>query len=101
MDHLEKLTLVFNRLQNAGLKLRANKCKLFQCRVAFLGYIVSSQGIEPQPKKVAAVVDWPMPQNVAEIRSFLGLCSYYRSFIKDLSIVAAPLFDLTRKEATF
>ena len=69
--------------------------------MGFLGCIVSGEGIEPDPEKVRAVVDWPVPRSVGEVRSFIGLCSYYRGFIKDLSVVAAPLFDLTRKDAAF
>jgi len=100
-EHVSRLSCVFDRLRNAGLKLRADKCKLFQRRVAFLGYIVSSGGIEPDPEKVRAVVEWPVPKDVSECRSFVGLCSYYRSFIKDLSSIASPLFDLTKKDAPF
>ena len=100
-DHIAKLTLVFDRLRDAGLKLKPSKCRLFQRRVAFLGCVVSQQGIEPQPEKVSAVVEWPVPTSAGDVRSFVGLCSYYRSFIKDLSIIAAPLFDLTRKGVTF
>ena len=100
-EHVVRLTQVFERLQNAGLKLKPDKVKLFQRRVGFLGCIVSGEGIEPDPEKVRAVVDWPVPRSVGEVRSFIGLCSYYRGFIKDLSVVAAPLFDLTRKDAAF
>ena len=69
--------------------------------MGFLGHVVSGDGIEPDPQKVKAVVDWPVPKNIAELRSFTGLCSYYRTFIKDLSVVAAPLFDLARKDVVF
>ena len=100
-QHIVRLTEVFNRLSGAGLKLKPNKCKLFQRRVTFLGHIVSGDGIEADPEKIAAIVDWPVPKNVGEVRSFLGLCSYYRNFIKDLSVIAAPLFDLTKKFAAF
>src|SRR5208282_5307423 len=64
-------------------------------------HVVSGDGIEPDPEKVNAVVEWPVPKNVAEVRSFTGLCSYYRGYIKDLSVIAAPLFDLTRNDSTF
>ena len=100
-EHVDKLTLVFDRLRNAGLKLKPSKCRLLQRKVAFLGCVVSEQGIEPQPEKVSAIVDWAMPKTVGDVCSFVGLCSYYRNFIKDLSVIAAPLFDLTRKDVRF
>jgi transposase InsO family protein len=96
-----RLALVFKRLQDAGLKLRPDKCKLFQRKVAFLGCVVSENGIEPNPEKVKAITEWPVPKSAAEVHSFVGLCSYYRSFIKDLSIIAAPLFNLTKKCVPF
>ena len=100
-QHATRLTMVFKRLQDAGLKLRPDKCKLFQRRVAFLGCIVSKNGIEPNPEKVKTITEWPVPKNAAEVHSFVGLCSYYRGFIKDLSIIAAPLFSLTKKRVPF
>jgi hypothetical protein len=78
---MNRLQQVFMRLRNANLKVKPSKCKLFQRRVEFLGHIVSSAGIEMQTEKVSAVLDWPVPQNLRDVRSFLGLCSYYRKFI--------------------
>ena len=91
--HVDKQTRVLERIHNVSLKLRPDKCKLFQRRVSLLGYIVSEKSMEPDPEKVKAVVEWPTPQDAAELRSFTGLCSYYCSFNKDQSIVTAPLFD--------
>ena len=78
---IDRMDEVFHRLRAANLKLHANKCQLFQRRVDFLGYVVSEAGIEVQKDKTAAVNDWPVPVNVSELRSFLGLASYYRRFI--------------------
>ena len=66
-------------------------------KIAFLGHIVSSEGISVDPEKVSAVQEWPTPTSITEIRSFLGLAGYYRRFIKDFSKIAAPMLKLTRK----
>ncbi|PIK44850.1 hypothetical protein BSL78_18298 [Apostichopus japonicus] len=98
---LSRLTEVFQRLREAKLKLNPSKCCLFQREVSYLGHIVSSKGIAPNPEKITAVVDWPTPCSVTEVRSFIGLCSYYRRFIQGFSRVCAPLFRLTEKETKF
>ena len=100
-QHVERLKTVFQRLETAGLKLRPDKCHLFQRRVSFLGHVVSENGLEPDPEKVSAIVNWPVPTQLSDLRSWLGMASYYRSFIKDLSVIAAPLFALTKKGARF
>jgi len=100
-DHLDRLRIVLTRLRNAGLKLKPSKCHLLQTSVEFLGHIVSSDGVSADPKKVHDVVDWPTPVNVHEVRAFVGLCSYYRRFIKDFAQVAAPLHALSEKNAKF
>jgi hypothetical protein len=79
--HLSRLKLVFDRVRQAGLKLKASKCCLLQRKVSFLGHVVSADGLEVQEEKVAAVKSWPIPTNLHEIRSFVGFCSYYRRFI--------------------
>ena len=95
---MEHLTEVFERLQNAGLKLKPRKCHLFQTEVIYLGHKVSEKGIETDPQKIVAIEEWPVPTNVHEIHSFIGLCSYYRNFIRDFSEIAEPLHKLTRKD---
>ena len=62
---------------------------------------MSGNGVEMQTEKIQAVRDWPEPKNLHEVRSFLGLCSYYRKFVPDFSTVAAPLHALSRKNASF
>ena len=98
---MEHLTEVFERLQNAGLKLKPRKCHLFQTEVIYLGHKVSEKGIEKDPQKIVAIKEWPVPTNVHEIRSFIGLCSYYWKLIWDFSEIAEPLHKLTRKVHKF
>ena len=99
--HLERVRQVFSRLRVANLKLHATKCCLFQKRVAFLGYVLSEKGIDVEEEKVAVVRDWPPPRNLSELRSYLGLCSYYRRFMKGFADIAAPLYKLQKKNAPF
>ena len=100
-SHVERLREIFSRLKSANLKLHMKKCCLFQQRVSFLGHVLTKDGIEVQPEKVEAVRDWPTPRSLTEVRSFVGLCSYYRRFISGFADMAAPLHDLTRKNARF
>ena len=100
-QHIERLQRVFDRLVQAGLKLKPSKCALFQRRVKFLGSIVSGEGIEPDPEKVQAVAQWPTPQNVTEVRAFVALASYYRRHIKSFAEIARPLHELTKKDVRF
>ena len=92
---------VFERLRMAGLKLKPQKCLFGSDQVEYLGYIVSPTGISADPKTVTAVRDFPPPHNVKALQSFLGLALYYRRFIPGFSVVAGPLFVLTRKNVEF
>ena len=80
------------------MKLSPKKCTIFQHEVEFLGHIVSEEGISTNPKKIDSVKNWPKPVTVKQVRSFLGLCSYYRKFILNLSSIAKPLTRLTEKD---
>ena len=100
-EHLDRLERVFQRLREANLKLKPSKCQLLRRSVGFLGHIVTPEGVAMDPSKVKDVVEWPVPQKLRDVRAFLGLCSYYRRFVRDFSTVAAPLFALTKKGRTF
>ena len=100
-EHLRRLSLVFEALQRAGLKLKPKKCLLTRHEVVYLGHIVSSQGIRTDPTKIQKVQEWPTPCNLTEVRSFLGLCSYYRKFIAGFAHIAEPLHRLTKKNVKF
>ena len=97
-EHLERLRVVFEHLRRANLKLGAHKCHLAAREVSFLGYKVTPEGLEPEPRLMEAISKLPPPINVAEVRSFLGLVGYYRRFVKKFSDKAAPLNALLRKD---
>jgi len=84
-----------------GQWLKPRKCQLFQCKVIFLGHVVSDQGIEYDLDKVATIASWPWPMNISEVRTFYGQASYYRAFVQDFAHVAKPLHSLTRKNVPF
>ena len=79
-DHLKALDRVFERLAEAGLQLKASKCELFKEKLEYLGHVVTSEGVFPQPDKLQAVSEWKTPKNIHDVRSFLGLCSYLREW---------------------
>ena len=100
-EHHANLRKVMDRLRKAGLKLKPVKCKFAQIVVEYLGHIVSAKGIHADPKKLQAVKDFPRPEHVKALRSFLGLASYYRRFIPAFAKVATPLHALTKKDVEF
>ena len=99
--HFDNLAQVLERLAEPGLKLKPKKCSFLQKEVKFGGYIVSKGGVRTDPDKVKAVANMKKPSTFTEVRSFLGLSSYYRKLIKDYSKIAKPLFDLTKKDKVF
>ena len=78
-----------------------NKCQFWLKQVAFLGHVISAQGIQVDPQKIAALESWEQPRTVTEVQSFLGLVCYYRRFVKDFSVIVLPLTRLTKKEVKF
>ncbi|KAG1933963.1 interleukin-1 receptor accessory protein-like 1-A [Pimephales promelas] len=94
-QHEERLMRVLSRLKEFGLKLSPEKCHFFKKSVKYLGHVVSENGVETDPEKISALTTWPRPDNIRELKSFLGFTGYYRRFIKDFSKIAKPLNDLT------
>lgn len=98
-DHLLALGEVFSWIGAAGLRLKARKCHLARDHVVFLGHVVSTEELRPDPENTDKVR--PMPRSATEVRAFLGLCSYYRRFMKSFAQRAAILSHLTGKDIPF
>lgn len=95
--HLHHLKLVFEVLRRHHYVVNKKKCVLGARRIKYLGHFISVEGVSTDPKKVEAFVNWPEPQNVKQLRSFLGMAGYYRRFIKGYSVIAQPLTELLKK----
>ena len=92
---------VFDLLRQHKLYVKLSKCEFFKHEVEFLGHIVGNGQIKMCPSKVDAILQWPTPTTVTDIRSFLGLCNYYRKFIRGFSTIASSLTDITKNDTTF
>ena len=93
-EHLKNLESVLSRLRGSGLRLKRNKCSFMKSSVTYLGHVIDSQGVHPSPEKTKAIKDAPVPNNVSELRSYLGLLNYYHKFLPNLSTTLAPLYQL-------
>ncbi|GBG74542.1 hypothetical protein CBR_g18953 [Chara braunii] len=96
--HVEHIEWVLHALKDAGFKVALEKSDFFLSEISFLGYIVTVDGLKPDPRKVAAVQDAPTPVTLTQVRAFLGLASYYRRFIKGFAGIVKPLTNLLKKE---
>ncbi|RXN17862.1 Retrovirus-related Pol polyprotein from transposon 297 [Labeo rohita] len=95
-EHEQRLLKVLDRLEEYGLKISLDKCQLCMSQVKYVGHIVSSKGVAPDPEKIAAVAKWKIPTDVKALRSFLGFCGFYRRFVKNYSAIVRPLTELTK-----
>ena len=100
-QHLAHLREVFSRLRRANLKLHPKKCKFAVQEVNYLGHVLSPQGIQPNPDKVKAIISFPTPSKLKQLRSFLGMIGYYRKFIRNFGVIAKVLYDLTKKDVPY
>ena len=100
-EHEKHLRLVLQTLRDKQLYAKFSKCEFWLDKVAFLGHVISVEGIHVDPKKIEAVMNWEQPKNVSEIRSFRGLAGYSRRFLQGFSSIVVPLTRLTRKDVKF
>ena len=94
-EHLTDLEVAFQVLLNHQFVLKLSKCFFAQSQVEYLGHLVSHAGVQPVASKIDAIRQWPVPQTIRAVRSFLGLAGFYRRFIKGYASIAAPLVQLT------
>lgn len=95
-EHIKLLSEVKERLREANLTINLNKCEFFKTSLKFLGFIVGSNSLRTDPEKVSSMLNYPRPTSTTEIKRFVGLCSWYRRFIKDFSTLLSPLNDLLK-----
>jgi len=100
-EHHIHVKKVLKRLLENNLVVKLEKCEFDKSETTFLGYVISKDGLKMDNEKVKAILEWPSPTNVKEVQSFIGLCNYYRLFIKDFAKIANPIHKLTRKNVEF
>lgn len=100
-ENLIILGQVLEKAKQNLLELRLDKCSFLMNKIDFLGYTVDKDGISPNGENVEAIKNYPVPINTKQVHSFIGLCSYFRRFMKNFSLLAKPLYDLVKKNAKF
>ena len=100
-EHDKRLEQALERALKSGLKLNRKKCKFSVNRITYVGHIFSSNGLEPNPERVEAIVDLPEPNSKEELATFMGMITYLGKFVQNLSAVSAPLRELTQKGVTW
>ena len=98
-EHLQHLEAVLSILEEQQLYAKMSKCEFGMTEMLYLGHIIGEQGVQVHQEKIQAILELPTPRNVTELSSFLGLCTYYRRFVRGFSQLTAPLTDLTKKGA--
>ena len=96
-QHEKAVAKVLGRLEGAQLTLKPEKCQFFKSEVEYLGHLVTEKGFYPLYKNIQKIVNYPVPQNLTQLRSFVGLAAFYRKFVKNFADLAKPLTEMTKK----
>jgi hypothetical protein len=96
-EHLAHLEEVLDIMQAQSLYAKESKCEFGMRELLYLGYISSEHRVQVHQEKIKAILDWPTPKNLMELREFFGLCSYYKWFVRGFSQLGAPLTYFTKK----
>ena len=97
-EHVLHVRKVLQRIREAGLRLKPEKCNFATLKIEYLGHTFTPEGVKPNETKIIAVKEFPRPQSVKEVRTFLGLVTFYRKHVKNMAIICRPLTALTRKD---
>eukprot|EP00253_Pinus_taeda_P006262 PITA_06262 len=100
-EHQEHLRVVLQTLREHQLYAKFSKCDFFKSEIQYLGHVITKDGIVVDPEKIKAIMEWPVPKDVADVRSFMGLAGYYRRFVEGFSKVAFPITSLQKKGKLF
>ncbi|KAL5574714.1 hypothetical protein UlMin_016413 [Ulmus minor] len=95
--HIEHVRTILDILRQHQFFIKESKCDFGKQELEYLGHIVTHQGVKVDNKKIEAMVSWPQPANVTDLRGFLGLTSYYRKFVRSYGLLARPLTNLLKK----
>ena len=96
-EHLARVAQVLDRLKEAGLKLKPEKCHMLQREVVFLGHVVTAEGVKPNPANIAKIIGWPKPKTPRQVKQLVAMGSYYRRYVKDFASLVRPMVELTKK----
>ncbi len=99
-EHIDHIQQVLKKLLENHLFVKLEKCEFHVSQVSFLGYVVSQEGIQMEPRKVSAITNWPQPKTLKQVQRFLGFANFYRRFIHNFSTIAAPISALTKGSPT-
>lgn len=97
-EHIENLSAVFKKLRQANFKIQLDKSEFLHKEIAFLGHVVTPDGVKPNPDKIKVIKNYPIPKTQKQIKAFLGLLGYYRKFISDFAKLTKPLTECLRKD---